>query len=441
VRTAALTLTTAVAAGVSGAAPHADPNDPKVTAAAKPAAEADAAFGLRLFQKMVQEAPGKNIVYAPESVATALAMVYEGARDSTREQMGRVLALNGFANDAARQKSRAALTAALTDPDPRVTLKQANALWVDPATSLNPSFATLCRTTFGAEANTLKLRRDASGAAKRINGWVSQKTHGMIPRIVAPGDFNRDSAVVLTNAMYFKGLWFRPFEKWRTDNKPFYSSAAANGMSHSVKMMHRFDRLDYLKGPGFQGVRLPFGGPHETVDSGNRVRIVRAPGRPAPVPAKPSRFSLYVLLPDTRQGLARLISRLDTATLNHWDSLFSETQVDLSLPRLHVSYESPSDLKTPLQQLGMARPFWEGADFSKLCSWPTYIGSIKHRATVELDEQGAKAAAATAINMSDVVAGAVSPPPAMNVDHPFLFLIRDDATGAILFVGAVYRPQ
>jgi len=411
--------------GTRGAGQQTDPNDPRVLAAAKPAATADATFGLRLFRQLAQGASGKNVVYSPESVAAALGMAYEGAGGATRAQMGKVLALNGFANDASRRASRRTLTAALNDPDPKVTLEQANALWVDPAVRLRPAFAALTGDLYGAEATALNLRRDPGGSATKINGWVSDKTHGMISQIVDAGNFNADSALVLTNAVYFHGLWSKPFEKSATDDKPFYSGAGAAGKS--VKMMHRTAQMDYLKGAGFQAIRLPFGGKPIAGEEDEMIT--------------PARFHLYVILPDVRGGLPGVVTRLNAPSLEQWDRTFRPTRVELSLPRVKASYTSEPDLNAPLKRLGMTLPFVRGADFSKMCDQATYIGWVKHRATIEMDEEGAKAAAATSIGMVATSVRIPEQPKIVNVDHPFLFLIRDDATGATVFVGAIYDPQ
>lgn len=401
---------------------QADPNDTKRIQAAQPAAQADAVFGLRLFQELVRSQPGVNVVCSPESVAAALGMAYEGAGGATRSEMAKALALNtAGATDAARHQAREALQTVLSDPDPQVTLRVANAVWVDRAVRLRPAFGAIVRDVYHAQAETLDLARSRTAAAQQINGWVSQKTERMIPEIIQPGDLGAAGAV-LTNAIYFKGLWSKPFDKTSTSDQPFHK--ADGSTLKPVKMMHRHAEMGYLKGDGFQAVRLPFGGRAATADK----------------PALPQRFSFYILLPDATDGLPTLVSRLDAATMTGWERRFGTAMVTLSLPRIKAEYTSEPNLNEYLKRLGIITAFSNHADFSALCDQPTYISQVKHKALVEVDEQGAKAAAATAVVMTRA-AMPMRREVVLNADHPFVFLIRDDATGAVLFAGTVYDPQ
>ncbi len=244
-------------------------------------------------------------------------------------------------------------------------------------------------------------------AAAAINGWVSEKTHGKIDKLVTPADIAASPAV-LTNAVYFHGKWSQAFEKSGTEDGPF---TLASGKTKTLPLMSQEASFSYAETPRFQVVSLPYG---------------------------QGRTSLYVLLPKPGVKAADLVSSLDLASWSSTLGKMKRAQVALTLPRFKANFQAT--LNAPLTALGMGRAFGGGADFSPMGLHGGFIGAVIHKAVLDVDEEGTVAAAATGVAM----AGAVAIPLKsieMRVDHPFICLLRDTTTGTLLFAGVIQNPE
>ncbi len=369
-------------------------------------APATAAFGLDLLRA---HGPG-NVVLSPDSIAAALAMTGTGANGRTSTEIAHVLHLKGPAafravgtlQDAlAREQATAALGA--TEPP---KLEIANGLFVQGGLPLSPAFLAGTQEHFGAVPESVDFAGDPTGALETINGWVSDHTEGLIPAILEslPGEM----ALALANAVYLHADWAHPFEKHDTKPGLFHTA----GETAQVEFMHKAESVRYGTGPGYEAVELPY-------DS--------------------STLSLMIVLP-AGQRVGSLQNHLDAGVLTRMARGLAPTPVSLSLPRFHLDTEAA--LKSTLEKLGMPTAFSEAADFSRITSAaPLKISFVQHDADFTVDEDGTVAAAATVGGLV-TRSKEVRPRHAVtfNANRPFLFFLRDDTTGAVLFAGRLADP-
>jgi serpin B len=286
-------------------------------------------------------------------------------------------------------------------------LAVANRLWGQQGYGFLPEFVRLSEARYGAglkEVDFIKAREEARRA---INAWVEEQTKDKIKGLIRPGILTADTRLVLTNAIYFKAAWLRPFSPKSTAAGAFKVSP---GNDVKVPMMRGSQRTNYFKGEGFEALELPY----EQHD-----------------------LSMVVLLPQAGR-LTELEKKLTAANLFAWQRKLSDHQVDVTLPKFKVTAEFM--LKPVLQRLGMALAFDpERADFSGMTTRERlFISHVIHKAFVDVNEAGTEAAASTAVVMDRLSA----PPPAtFRADRPFVYLLRDNRTGAILFLGRVTDPR
>lgn len=367
-------------------------------------------FGFDLFNQLHQQDKEKNIFVSPLSVATALAMTYNGAAGETHLAMKRALKY-GSMNHADINQSSQALLAKLKSPsqnnDPKVELLIANSLWARQGVAFNPAFLERNRQFFGAEVAALDFA--SPQAVKTINDWVNQNTKGKIPEIIE--QIGGDQVMFLINAVYFKGQWQKKFDATKTQPQPFHLT---DGKPKQTPMMAQSGNYPYFKGDNFQAVNLPYG---------------------------QGGASLYLFLPNESVTLSRFLDGVNFQTWQQWMGSFRNAPGDVKLPRFKMEYSR--DLNNPLKALGMEVAFAQGkADFSGMREQKDlFISQVKHKAIIEVNEEGSEAAAATSVGMSTT--SMRREPERFNfvADRPFLLAIRDQQTGAILFLGAVFEPM
>jgi serpin B len=338
----------------------------------------------------------KNVFISPFSIAQALGVVYLGARGSTAKAFVKSsvvppVDLSDFT--CASQNLRAGLPQA----DPSLALEFANALWVRQGLSLKASFVEKAKTAFGADVTSLDFA--GPDALRTINEWVSQQTKGHIPTIL---NSLGGAEAIVTNAVYFKALWEEAFTAALTANGPFKGATATT----SVPFMNQTSTFSYYAGDGFELVRLGYRG---------------------------DRFAMYVVLPKQGTGLAMesgLGAAFSTALAHA-----TPRRVNLHLPKLHIAYQA--DLVSPLTAIGLGAAFSDDADFGGISDQSLKIGSVIHKTTLDVDEAGTTATAATAVVMEATARYDPTAPIIVKVDHPFFCIIRDDKTGAVLFLGAI----
>jgi serine protease inhibitor len=375
--------------------------------AEKSLATAQTGFGFKLFSQLTAGGTPDNVFISPTSVAFALAMTWNGAAGETREAMSRALELKGMSLEQVNQASLT-LKDSLQQADPAVQLQIANSLWARKGLTFKPDFMDRNREFFKAEVAQLNFADPASIAI--INDWVARNTAGKIQKIIDRIDSN--SILFLLNAIYFKGKWTDQFKKELTSQKPF---TPASGSAIQVPMMTRSGTYQYFETPDFQAISLPYG---------NR------------------RWTMRIFLPSLGQGLPQFLKNLTASNWDIWMGAFRKREGEILLPRFRIEYEA--ELNDALKGLGMGVAFDRSrADFSSMIqtSERAYINQVKHKTFVEVNEEGTEAAATTSVGVS--VASFQQPQARfrMVVDRPFFCAIRDDQTGAVLFLGAINNPK
>jgi serpin B len=405
----AICLLALLAVGCAGAAkpaasqPPVEPVEPVPTASL---VAADNRFGARLFGELFREEPGKNIFISPPSIALALAMAWNGAAGETRSAMATALGLEGV-SPAEVNPANAARLAALRDGDAEVTLEVANSIWSRRGIPLAGDFVKTNRDYYGAEAAELDF--GTPEAVATINRWVSDRTRGRIPGIIsrlAPED-----VMVLLNAVYFKGAWTDAFKPEFTRERDF---TLAGGTKKPCPMMARSGDFQYRDGDGFQAARLAYG------EGG---------------------YAMYLLLP--AGGVGALVDRLAAGELGDWTGELAKRKGEVVLPRFRLEYAKR--LNDVLRRLGMDIAFDPArADFRGMLGaeidMPFFISEVMHKSFVEVNEEGTEAAAATAVTMTMTAMPVEQERFSLVCDRPFICLIRDDRSGAILFLGVVNDP-
>ncbi len=381
--------------------------DPK---AANEVAAAINAFGLDLYR--AAGSGGGNFVVSPSSVAIALSMARAGAKGETAAQMDAVLhALGADAQAAGLNALDAALTSRTgtykdeTDKPVDLTLKIANATFAQRDMTFVPAYLDALATQYGAGLQLVDYKRDAEAARKLINAWVSEQTASRIPELLAPGILDSMTRLALVNAIYLKAPWLTPFDPDATKAGAF---TRADGTTVQAQMMSAGEQFGYAAGSGWCAVDLPYVG---------------------------GSLSLTVILPD---DIAAFEKSLTPDVLSTITSSLETKQVELTLPKFDI--ETKVDLAKVLGGMGMADAFdHDRADFSGITSQEKlFISNVIHQANITIDEKGTEAAAATAVVMR--VTAAPASPVSLTVDHPFLFALRDGATGAVLFLGRIDDP-
>lgn len=365
---------------------------------------ANTAFALDLYAQL--RGSDGNLFFSPYSISSALALTYAGAAGDTRSQMEKALHFpeNGEVHAGFSRLRKHLVKAAKNDG---VDLKIANSLWPLKGDKFLKEYLSLVRKAYGARITPLDFS-DSEAARNRINAWVEDKTEGRIKEIVTPGSLDAMTRLVLVNAIYFKADWTRKFNEAFTQPALFFTG---EDQPPEVQLMKQESSFRYAHVEDLQVLELPY-----------------ASGA----------FSMLVLLPDEFNGLEKLEASLSPEKLDLWLNSLAETDVEVFLPRFELSY--PFRLDGALKALGMTDAFSEAADFSGMNgAHDLYLGAVLHKAFVAVNETGTEAAAATLAVM--VTKGLSFPAANFRADHPFLFLLRDNASGSLLFMGRLVRPE
>lgn len=387
---------------------------PKVAAGDAESFGADnRAFAFDMYKEL--SAGGDNLCFSPFSISISLAMTYAGAKGTTADEMAGALhfqlaqsdlhrAFN--AADLALQKRKDQLPS--HSKGDGLTLDLVNQSWAQQGYAFRGSYLDLLATNYDAGVFLVDFAK-ASATRSLINGWVEQRTGSRIKQLLPSGALTSATRLVLTNAIYFKASWFYPFEPSRTESASFFAPAG----ERSVQMMHAVDELRYAEGPDYQAVELPY-----------LSRDVR----------------MLVVLPSEGR-FAAVASGFDAAFYDGVRANLADYEVTLSLPKWR--FDSYRALKAPLQSLGMQAAFAPGeADFSGMDGGANglFVEEIHHETLVAVDEHGTEAAAATVVVINGDGGISISPPAVFSADRPFLFVIYDQPTAQILFVGQLVDP-
>lgn len=365
---------------------------------------ADQTFAFEFFEHLfVEESLGEdnNFMVSPLSLSMALAMTWNGAAGETKEAMQQTLKMDGFSDDELNSYYKK-LREALLKTDPSTKLSIANAIFTNQSVKINPDFVNTNRSFYEATVEAVDFTRTETVGI--INKWASDNTNGLIDKVIEKT--KPEDLMYLLNAIYFKGIWNSEFDKKNTSERPF---TYENGTRKNVEMMKQTAKFNYTNDENLQLVQLPYG---------NQA------------------FSMMVLLPAEDKRLQDVVEV--TRQEGYWENLKSglyEAEVELSLPKFKTEYSKR--LNEVLAKMGMGIAFANVADFSRMSDAPAKIDFVKQDTYISTDESGTEAAAVTTIGMI-MTSLPVNPEKVVfNANRPFLYLIQENSTGAILFMGAV----
>ncbi len=352
-------------------------------------------FAFRLYARL-SKTEG-NLFFSPASIEAALAMTAEGAAGTTRKQFDALLPAS-------------ALTQSVPTIGTNVTLEAANAIWADQTFPILGTFKTAVEEQYAADIRTADFRKQPEAERLIINRWVEQKTRDKIKDLLPEGAVTPMTRLLLVNAIYFKGDWRHAFDPKQTADAPFWISP---NQSIEVPMM-RLNRKRFRTGETdeFQTLELPYIG---------------------------EELSMVLILPKAKDGLPLVEKCFEPGGLAPCLGDMRLREVNVYLPRFKVESTFAS-LKRDLAALGLTDAFDARlSDFSGISKMPLVISDVVHKAFVEVNEKGTEAAAATGVMMRTTSIG--MPPATFRADHPFVFLIRETASGKILFAGRVCTPR
>ena len=361
-------------------------------------------FGFDVFKKIHEKAQEENIFISPLSIATALSMTVNGAEGQTKADMQSTMHINSLELQQINEAYKTLLQN-LPILDSEIDLEIANSIWHEQSFSVEQPFLDVNSEFFFSQVQGLDFKNPASKDI--INEWVSNKTKGLINSIV--DEIPPQMVMYLINATYFKGAWKDPFDPDRTFDSPFFIN---DGLPEMVEMMnHGQFELPYFETEQFQAVDLAYGD---------------------------SIFSMSLLLPKETSSINELIGSLTLSNWEEWINNFQDKEIFFSMPKFKMEYKK--QLNDVLKDLGMQVAFSKGlADFSKINPGTAlYIDQVMHKSFIEVNEEGTEAAAVTSVGV-----GTTSVPviPYFSANRPFLFVIRENKTNSILFIGKMMNPK
>ncbi len=361
-------------------------------------------FAFDLFKNIASAEKDGNVFFSPVSISTALAMAYAGSRGETQKQMADVLHFTGTQQDVA--SGFQSLLASMAQPaNAAYQLQAANALWAQQGTHFVPDFVSVMHTYYSGDFRMVDFAQTPESLAT-INHWVADKTANKVPQLLHPGDIDKRTRLVLTNAVYFKGTWTTPFDESLTRPDTF---TAGSGTKKQVPFMHHTGFFRYALVGNLQVLELPYKG---------------------------GELSMLVILP--RADATDPWTGFTWGQLQQLQAQMKNTNVELSLPKFKV--EARLSLAPTLSDMGMPDAFAKNADFSGMSGEEKLlISAVVHEAVVDVNEKGTEAAAATGGVMRPTMM-LPGQPVEFRADHPFLYIILHKPSSSLLFMGRLSNP-
>jgi len=352
----------------------------------------------------------KNIFFSPYSIFVALAMTYEGAKGETADEMADVLNIEQ-SNDSFHEYMD--LLYEYLNKNDEYNISTANALWTVEDLNLLEAYLDIINDFYHGNATNVDFNKPVE-AAELINSWVENQTNGLIKDLILPSYITPLTALILTNAIYFKGIWEVQFDIENTTDRDFEDSFGNISQVPTMQLTNTEDLFNYTETDDLQILELSYTG---------------------------DEISMMVLLPKNKGDLSKIISSIDNDKLNEWIDLMSEREVNIYLPRFKVETGNYL-LNDYLINLGMPGAFDpDEADFSGMTGLKElFISKVVHKAYIDVNEEGTEAAAATAVIMARTTVNGDDSRVVFDANHPFLYLIRHKETGTILFMGEVNSP-
>ncbi|CAH8263693.1 unnamed protein product [Arabidopsis lyrata] len=369
---------------------------------------------VRLAKQVIDtEANGSNLVFSPMSINVLLSLIAAGSSPNTKEE------ILSFLMSPSTDHLNAVL-AKISDSGPErsdLCLSAANGVWIDKSVSLKSSYKELLENSYKATCSQVDFATKPGDVIDEVNTWAEVNTNGLIKKILSRDSIEtiRSSTLILANAVYFKAAWNRKFDANLTNDNDFH---LLDGNTVKVPFMISYED-QYLRGyDGFQVLRLPY------------VEDQR-------------QFSMYIYLPNDNDGLPALLEKISSEPgfLDNHIPLHRISVDAFRIPKFNFSFEfKASDV---LKDMGLTLPFTSGGNLTEMVDSPSksdklYVSSILHKACIEVDEEGTEAAA---VSVGVVMLMCLRRNPDFVADHPFLFTVREDKSGVILFMGQVLDPS
>ncbi|CAK7335287.1 unnamed protein product [Dovyalis caffra] len=387
-----------------------------------PAGNFDTSFCLDMaFHVFLKEAEkGSNFVFSPFSFHCMLSLIAVGSKGSTLDQLLSFLRLKSI--DELKSLASQAVTSVLSpsnrgeDQTRSPIVSFVNGAWVDLSFRLKPSFQEVVKGTYCATAQEVDFVNEANQVLNEINSWVETETRGLIKNLLPQKCFGNDTALVLANALYFKGAWDRKFDASKTKYNDFH---LLSGQIVQVPFMtsKRHQRHLYVSFDGYKVLKIPYQNDQDTRE-----------------------FSMYFFLPDATNGLHSLIQVFKSSPELYTMQLKLQEQdlPEFWIPRFKFSFKF--EVSHTMKELGLELPFKAVGEFSEMVdsAKSLFLSNVFHASCIEVNEEGTEAAASTAPRF--IRKSRRLNPPSFVADHPFMFLIREEKSGMIFFIGAVINP-
>ncbi|MFA5463460.1 MAG: serpin family protein [Dysgonamonadaceae bacterium] len=367
--------------------------------------KSDQAFAFEFFSNVFSEEKNdenKNFMVSPFSLSMALAMTWNGSANETKSAIQNTLKLGDMSDKEVNEYFKK-LKESFEKTDPSTKLAIANSIWTNKNIEILPEFVSLNKNYFNSTVEAVDFGDPT--VKDRINKWADENTNGLIKDVIEGTD--PQALMYLLNALYFKGIWTSEFDAENTTKMDFFNE---QGSPVKVDMMHQKELFNYVSDETMQMVQLPYGN---------------------------ESFSMMVLLPNDNKQLTDIISNLENE--DYWDNMknrLRDNEVDLFIPKFKTEYSKK--LNDILIDMGMSIAFDpQKADFSRMSARDAFISFVEQFTYINTDEVGTEAAAVTVVG---VVTTSVQPSPpkaTFKADRPFIYLIQENSTGAILFMGAV----
>lgn len=366
--------------------------------------KSDQAFAFDFFAKVFDEEQNdndENFMVSPFSLSMALAMTWNGSAGDTKTAMQNTLGFEDWADEDVN-KYFSKLKNAFQETDPSTKLSIANSIWTNQQVKIFPEFISLNKTYYNATVESVDFTNSAT--VGRINKWAADNTNNLIDKVLEKT--KSDDLMYLLNAIYFKGIWVSEFDVKNTSKMNF---TADNGSQVKVDMMHQEANFNYAHDETMQVVELPYGN---------------------------KSFSMMVLLPKEDKNLEDVAHVLQQS--DYWSNLkreFGNKKVDLFIPKFKTEYSKK--LNDVLTDMGMGIAFEaDKADFSRMSDRDAYISFVTQDTYIATDEVGTEAAAVTVVGIVETSAP-VTESVVFKADKPFIYMIQENSSGSVLFMGAV----
>lgn len=396
------------------------------------------AFAIDLYKNLKKQTG--NLFFSPYSISVALAMTYVGARGQTEKEIAQVLHFSGQ-KELRKQFSEIQLKLKSVQKREGVILSIANSLWLQKDQGFLEEFFDINKQYYQAKLELIDFR-NIGEARIIINHWIEEETKDKIKELIKPGMLDPVTELILCNAIYFKALWAYPFEKGKTIKAPFYITSEKTVDIEMMKQTEEFCCNDFSD---FYVIELPYLNRNNSLYEkyGKEVSPIFNADELANTNRESSSggqgLSMIIFLPKEIDGLSEFEENFTEENLNQWVKkvvVAPKRRLNLSLPKFKTTSEF--QLEDVLSIMGMPSAFCSKADFSGINGLKNlFIYKLIHKAFVDVNEEGTEASAAATVMFT--LGG--EKPKDFNVNHPFIFVIRDNCTGSILFIGRIVNPQ